>query len=407
MVENELNEALESLALLRIQALKNDPKNKALRASFRGISLHLENVQQLKPVALDECSRLVSWLGMFLDANFGTRIRHYNKLSDSEREALNEHINSRKDMVLQAEHSVPKLQMVLSKCLITLNQSPDANNDIEKQARQLARALKNHMQDDNHLRKALNALIATMQESLGNIVTVLSDIDEESPELDETKAILEQELPDDPKAARQLLQKARENIIKAGKRVSQAGQSIQQTMEEQKTQMLQMSENLNRAEFDANHDSLTGLGNRRKLAEFFNTLGAKPATFLLLDIDHFKKVNDRYGHNTGDEILVALAERLSANVRASDLVVRLGGEEFGAVLPEVPAEHAFEISETLRQAIGASDIKHTKGKLPITVSIGLATRKPGESVAHWIARADKALYGAKNNGRNRTEVSLA
>ncbi len=406
MVKRELHEALEALSLLRMRVLRNDPKNNELRTSFREISHHLENIQQQKPVALEEFSILASWLSMFLDADFGTKIRHYSELSSSEREALVEHINARKQMIVQAEHTVPQLQATLGKCLRALNQSPNANDDLGKQARKLARVLKKHMQDDDNLRKALNALIAAMQESLEHTVEMLSDIGEESPELSETQALLEQELPDDPVAAKELLQKARQGLIMAGKRVSQAGQAIQQAMENQKTQMQQMSEDLNRAEFDAMHDTLTGIGNRRKLAAFVSTLGDASAAFLLLDIDHFKKINDRYGHDAGDEVLVALAQRLSANVRASDLVIRLGGEEFAAVLPNVPAEHAFEISENLRQAISATHIKYSKGKLPVTISIGLATRKPGESVAHWIARADKALYGAKNNGRNRTEVSL-
>ncbi|MDQ6971699.1 MAG: diguanylate cyclase [Mariprofundaceae bacterium] len=406
MVSGQLHEAIESLTLLRMRVLRTDPKNNDLRSSFREISHHLESIQQQKPISSDEFRQLAIWLGQFLDADFGTRISHYEEMSEAERNALLEHIQQRREVLQQAEHAVPLLQTAIGKCLTTLNKSADKTPELDKQARLLASALKDHMHDDERLRKALNGLIAAMQKSLENITESLGDMGGELPELAETQTILEQELPDDPKEAKAMLHKARANILRAGKKVGQAGKVIHQALESQRSQVQEMSKSLNRAEHDAQHDVLTGLGNRRKLAAFVNTLGNRTATFLLVDIDYFKKVNDRYGHDSGDEVLSALAQILTENVRASDLVVRLGGEEFAAILTDVNAENSFDIAETLRRAIEACPFKCSKGKLPITVSIGLSTRKTGETVAHWIQRSDKALYQAKQNGRNRTEVSL-
>ena len=406
MVNEHLNEAIESLSLLRMHVLRRDPKNNELRASFREISHHLENIERQKPVPFNEFQRIAGWLAMFLEADAGAEIRRYNALNEAEREALNEHIGARRRMMLQAEQSVPQLEDAVGKCLSALNCASRHPGELDKQARELARALKHHMQDDEKLRKALNELIAALQKSLEDIAAMLAEVGEDSPELDAARDLLEQDLPDDPKAAKEVLLRARESILATGKRISQAGQGIRNMMAEHQSQLQELSKSLNAAEFAARHDALTGLGNRRMLASFIQNLGDRPAAFLLLDIDHFKRVNDRYGHDAGDEILVMVGQTLASGVRASDLVIRLGGEEFAVVLPGVGAEDAFEIAEGLRQAIGVASVKYRGRKIEVTASIGMALRKHGESPAHWMQQADQALYEAKNNGRNRTIPAL-
>ena len=158
-------------------------------------------------------------------------------------------------------------------------------------------------------------------------------------------------------------------------------------------------------------DGGTGLFNRRylevhlqkKLEKSFSD--GKPIGLLILDIDHFKEVNDTYGHVIGDEVLVEFAERLLDNLRGFDLVARLGGEEFIAVLPDVSPEKAMQIGERLRRSIADKPFKCNieTGELTVTTSIGGALIEPGEyTVQAVIDRADKALYEAKNGGRNCT-----
>jgi len=405
MVDGRLHEAIESLSELRHRLLNVDPENADLRTSFREITYHLESIKQQRPVPFDAFRQLADWLAMFLDADFGARLCRCDQLTDTERNSLSEHIQTRRQLLAQAEREVPPMASVLDECLTALNMDNPPGKTLEKQARLLARALKNHMQDDAKLRKAMHGLVDAMQQSLEEISATLGDMGEDIPELATTQDLLSMELPSDPKAARKLLQQARDNILQAGMKVGRAGKAISQALEHQKSQMQTMSENLNRAEFEAKHDVLTGLGNRRKLADFFKALNNRPAAFLIIDIDHFKKINDRYGHDAGDEILRATAEILTANVRATDLIVRLGGEEFAAVLPDVDPDNAFAIAETLRMSIASSGIKCSKGKVAVTVSIGLASRRADEGLGRWIGRGDEALYEAKNNGRNRTEVS--
>jgi diguanylate cyclase (GGDEF)-like protein len=129
---------------------------------------------------------------------------------------------------------------------------------------------------------------------------------------------------------------------------------------------------------------------------------------LMLDVDLFKKVNDTYGHDAGDEVLRVLAEVGSAACSKLDVFARWGGEEFVAALPEKTTEQARVVAERLRAAFERQDFAHTwrtGPAIPFTVSIGVATRAPGErDLDAILKRADQALYKAKGNGRNRVEV---
>jgi diguanylate cyclase (GGDEF)-like protein/PAS domain S-box-containing protein len=157
-------------------------------------------------------------------------------------------------------------------------------------------------------------------------------------------------------------------------------------------------------------DELTGLPNRREFLEVAENILRSNRAFsvLMLDVDLFKKVNDTYGHDAGDEVLRVLAEVGLADCSGSDVFARWGGEEFVAALPEKNAEQARVAAEKLRATFERRDFAHTwrtGDAIPFTVSIGVATRAPGERDLDAIMkRADQALYKAKGNGRNRVEV---
>jgi two-component system cell cycle response regulator len=161
-------------------------------------------------------------------------------------------------------------------------------------------------------------------------------------------------------------------------------------------------------------DSLTGMYNRRYLESHFERVvsriapGEKPISLMVLDIDHFKSVNDTYGHDVGDEVLQAIAKRILRNLRGFDTAVRFGGEEFVVLLPDAPQSAATAAAERLCHSINATPVPVT-GKddgLPVTISIGVATTMAGaESLDQMVKRADVALYEAKNTGRNRVVVA--
>lgn len=161
----------------------------------------------------------------------------------------------------------------------------------------------------------------------------------------------------------------------------------------------------------ANRDPLTGLYNRRYLDSTLERELARckrdgnPLALILIDIDHFKQVNDTYGHQAGDEILLRLAALLAGMARAGDVACRYGGEEFLLLMPTMPMASARERAEALRIAFEALEVPFGAFKLKATVSIGIAAY-PGQGISadELIRSADTALYRAKNLGRNRVEV---
>jgi diguanylate cyclase (GGDEF)-like protein len=161
----------------------------------------------------------------------------------------------------------------------------------------------------------------------------------------------------------------------------------------------------------ARTDPLTGLANRRYfLAAADQALGTmlstdRPLALILLDIDHFKEINDSHGHPVGDEVLRALCARLHKFLRSDDLLGRLGGEEFGVLLPDTPNTKAHEIALRLCQAVAASPFPTTVGPVSVTISLGVTSLIRGDlSCAELLSRSDKALYAAKAAGRNQVAV---
>jgi diguanylate cyclase (GGDEF)-like protein len=158
-------------------------------------------------------------------------------------------------------------------------------------------------------------------------------------------------------------------------------------------------------------DPLTGLLNRRGFLEEAHTLQARQSaagaslTVLMFDLDHFKSINDRYGHATGDDALRVFAATIKASMRASDIIGRLGGEEFVALLPSALPE-AAAVAERVRAAFEIAANRVSGHCLAATVSIGAAcARMPGGDIDALLIRADAALYRAKSNGRNRVEAT--
>ena len=157
-------------------------------------------------------------------------------------------------------------------------------------------------------------------------------------------------------------------------------------------------------------DLLTGLFNRRAFLEAADRMMAQrgrksqPVSVLLFDLDRFKSINDSFGHAVGDDALKVFAQTATTNMRASDVIGRLGGEEFAAILPGNAAEAAM-VAERLRAAFQAAGVEISGHQLGATVSIGICTAVAPAAIDRTLALADAALYRAKNNGRNRVEVA--
>jgi diguanylate cyclase (GGDEF)-like protein len=158
----------------------------------------------------------------------------------------------------------------------------------------------------------------------------------------------------------------------------------------------------------ASRDPLTQAGNRRALRQILELVErdqdkrGEPASVVLLDLDHFKSVNDAYGHKEGDRILVNFVDIVTARLRDGDTLFRLGGEEFVVVLPATELDSAMSVADQLRAHV-AEQLEGPGG--PVTVSMGVAELEAGEALREWLSRADEALYRAKHRGRNRVEAA--
>ena len=137
-----------------------------------------------------------------------------------------------------------------------------------------------------------------------------------------------------------------------------------------------------------------------------SSLSNTPFSLIIFDIDHFKTVNDTYGHSVGDELLCELADRVRNNIRAQDILCRWGGEEFLIILPQTDFSRLEVIAEKLRALLSSTPFLAATHSLAVSCSFGCAQRLPGENLDDLIGRADQNLYAAKNSGRNRVNIDM-
>ena len=160
------------------------------------------------------------------------------------------------------------------------------------------------------------------------------------------------------------------------------------------------------------HDPLTGLYSRiymadavQRLCDLHDRNGSDAVIAILLDIDHFKQINDTFGHSQGDEVLRQVAQLILGMVREGDIAIRLGGEEFILFMTSKTAAEGQALAERIRRAIDGLVVVANKAPLNVKVSLGTAVRYRGETLLNLIERADRALYQAKRGGRNRVVAS--
>ena len=158
----------------------------------------------------------------------------------------------------------------------------------------------------------------------------------------------------------------------------------------------------------AKTDHLTGLNNRRELSHLLRKIclqaSTKQASILMIDIDHFKQVNDQYGHNAGDVVLTEIGQVLQHMMPERACLARWGGEEFLVLLPNSGSQEAIKVAEDFRLAVAHLKISYETQDISVTVSIGVEAYRPDDSMDVWVRRADQALYASKSNGRNRATL---
>lgn len=249
-------------------------------------------------------------------------------------------------------------------------------------------------------------LTAGVAERISTIATTI----ESEEDLDAVKHVIDEGLQEIGSRMRDHLAQDQERVARGEERLQSLSERLKLMDEESTRLRAQVRRERSRAQSDA----LTGIANR---AAYDERIAAEVArhdrherelSLAVIDIDKFKLVNDNLGHKAGDKVLKNVAEICASNVRASDFLARYGGEEFVLVLPETPLDQAHYVAEKLRGEIEGKGFYYNKRRVPITVSIGIAQFADAESADVVFQRADRALYAAKNGGRNRcvTEAEL-
>jgi len=202
-------------------------------------------------------------------------------------------------------------------------------------------------------------------------------------------------------------------LVKETRQMQSTTSAMQNNFEEKSKEIDNLQEQLQRERKRAITDPLTGLYNRFALIDKLNAAvgemdeGERPS-LIMLDIDHFKAINDTHGHLIGDRVIRFVAQVLQKNTKGKDTAARYGGEEFTVLLPGTPSVGAKSVAEVIRKAVANAQLVRADNKQPlgkITISAGVATYQDEEDVMEFINRADQALYRSKNEGRNRTSVA--
>ena len=188
--------------------------------------------------------------------------------------------------------------------------------------------------------------------------------------------------------------------------IVRANQSLQSKLETAESRLQEQASQIETHISRSLTDPLTGLPNRREFNQRLEERMAawnrhrEPFSLVLLDVDHFKRLNDEHGHLAGDQVLAAIGRALRSAIRREDSVARYGGEEFAILLPKTPLEQAMKVAEKVRESACRVVVNYNGRRLNVTASAGLAAIRPKEQEQSLIQRADSALYAAKGAGRN-------
>jgi diguanylate cyclase len=249
--------------------------------------------------------------------------------------------------------------------------------------------------------------------------TVLAEIDEvmemielavgSTTKYGQSLEVLSQDLagPVDRTRVREVVQ----SLVLATRDVESTNKTLDARLKETRGEIEGLRETLEAVRIEALTDPLTGIANRKHFEEMLvkaidhAAVQHTPLALLIIDIDHFKRFNDTYGHLTGDQVLRLVAMTMRERVKTKATLARFGGEEFGVILPDSTLEAARDTAEQIRQTVISRElVKRSTGESlgRVTVSLGVAAFRRGDTAMSLLERADQCMFGAKRNGRNRT-----
>ncbi len=275
--------------------------------------------------------------------------------------------------------------------------------DVTRQLGEISSALNDEHQDTLEGRKETQQLQQIMDKSVHNIQQkVQSETD-----ITQLKSAISDNLISIKTSLQEFVVHDSKRFEKAELRNQKLRQQIHYMEQESEQLKKKLSENRKKLMFD----TLTGVRNRLSYDEILEQELSRYAryretfSYALLDIDHFKRINDEYGHNAGDKALQIVAQMMSRNIRKTDFLFRIGGEEFVLILPKTALESAAPLVEKIRKSVGETNFHFKQQKVNISLSVGLSCIRSNDTAVSIYERADNALYQAKNSGRDKLVVT--
>jgi len=264
--------------------------------------------------------------------------------------------------------------------------------------------------DNKVLEENANKAKKLLSDVAGLIDVLTGDNVDYGKELDSFTQNISSNMSNDDDAIKPIL----DSILEKTRQVKDKGQAMNKRLEESNSEIIALKGNLEKIKTESSKDFLTGLYNRRAFDEMFKNAiedareEGKPLTLMLLDVDYFKKYNDTYGHQLGDDVLRVVAKSVGDGLRGSDTIARYGGEEFIAILPNTPLDGAITVANKLRLAVAGKALRRKDtGEYcgNVTISVGVSVLRDDDTPESLVERADTALYKSKQDGRNRVTGS--
>jgi len=268
--------------------------------------------------------------------------------------------------------------------------------------------LQSHLKEEKTDRKNSSEDRGDLSDLVGNNLRSIRESVAEAENIDDLQNEIDSRLNEVDQKVTSFIETESDRANKA----EQSSASLEAQLKKLQTQTNQLRQSLEAARTDAVVDPLTGVANRRAYDERFQIEYARwkrnhePLTLTIIDIDHFKIINDSYGHPIGDKVLKVIAGRIQQQVRESDFFGRIGGEEFAFLLVNSDIENSIEKVESLRKSVEECNFRIKKKKFQVTISAGLATFRGKDTIETIYSRADEALVKAKQSGRNKTLSEL-
>jgi diguanylate cyclase len=266
-----------------------------------------------------------------------------------------------------------------------------------------------HLSQD-HVAEQIDLVGAQMGGEIDQILDTVSHSMGKTSEYSESLADVTQNINEG--ITENSLKKLVQTLVKSTSNMERSNLELQKKLKESSEQISDLNQNLELVRSESRTDQLTGIANRKHFDEALEEMirqserNNTEACLLIGDIDHFKKFNDTFGHQTGDQVLRLVAHAISSNVKGKDLAARYGGEEFAILLPETSLRAAVTVANQIRLAIKSKELvkKSTGENLGVvTFSIGISRFHPNDIADDMISRADTCLYAAKNAGRDQVK----